>query len=333
MHNYRLKRKYRRRLRRIELIIVLLGVITVGLLSWHLVSENNHAEQQTHAQAASVSTPTVSKATVAANKKRSIIAQNLQTYLDKVTADGDASVSFYSLAATSGSTAATTTDQLVYGNGKINVNSNATTTETSASTYKLFIAAYLFHLHKAGKFSWTAANKSGFYQMVVNSSNDYPQRILTTYGRSRINAFIKRQGWASPVFYGDGTASSTTSKSLRELLQALAAGTGAFSNASDRQYLLSLMKAQIYRDGIPTGVASVDSGATVADKVGFLDDINNDAGIVTTSAGQRYILVIMTHGHNQTMLDFSRIAAIAAKVQTIVYGANAGTQLINYSAD
>jgi beta-lactamase class A len=41
----------------------------------------------------------------------------------------------------------------------------------------------------------------------------------------------------------------------------------------------------------------------------------------------------MTHGHNQTTLDFIRIKTIAAKVQQIVYGSDAGTKVVSYSAD
>lgn len=305
--------------------------MAVALLFWRAAGDTTGNGQ--HTQAATSSSSSTNNATTAANKKRSIIQENLQNYLDKVTADGDASVSFYSLDATSGSSADSTTDQLTYGDGQIVVDSNATTTATSASTYKLFIAAYLFHLHQEGKFSWTTANKSGFYQMVVNSSNTFPEEILAEYGADSINAFIKSQGWSSPVFHDDGEAASTTSQSLRKVLQALNAGTGAFSDSSDRSYLLGLMQKQVYRSGIPAGVASVDSGATVADKVGFLDDVNNDAAIVTTSDGHKYILVIMTHGHDQTTLDFSRIKAIAAKVQQIVYGSDAGTEVVSYSAD
>ncbi|WP_462400752.1 serine hydrolase [Lacticaseibacillus pantheris] len=317
--------------RYVAAIVVILGAMAVVLLCWRAAGDTTGNGQ--HAQAATSSSASTDSATTAANKKRSIIQENLQNYLDKVTADGDASVSFYSLDATSGSSADSTTDQLTYGDGQIVADSNATTTATSASTYKLFIAAYLFHLHQEGKFSWTTANKSGFYQMVVNSSNTFPEEILAEYGADSINAFIKSQGWSSPVFHDGDEAASTTSQSLRKVLQALNAGTGAFSDSSDRSYLLGLMQKQVYRSGIPAGVASVDSGATVADKVGFLDDVNNDAAIVTTSDGHKYILVIMTHGHNQTTLDFSRIKTIAAKVQQIVYGSDAGTKVVSYSAD
>ena len=92
------------------------------------------------------------------------------------------------------------------------------------------------------------------------------------------------------------------------------------------------MGKQIYRTGIPAGVAAADKGTTVSDKVGFLDDTNNYAAIVTMPNGQKYILVIMTHGHNQSGFSgFPKIAKIAKKVQQIVYGDDAGTKLEDYS--
>lgn len=235
--------------RYVAAIVVIFGAMAVALLCWRAAGDTTGNGQ--HAQAATSSSASTDSATTAANKKRSIIQENLQNYLDKVTADGDASVSFYSLDATSGSSADSTTDQLTYGDGQIVADSNATTTATSASTYKLFIAAYLFHLHQEGKFSWTTANKSGFYQMVVNSSNTFPEEILAEYGADSINAFIKSQGWSSPVFHDGDEAASTTSQSLRKVLQALNAGTGVFSDSSDRSYLLGLMQKQVYRSGIP----------------------------------------------------------------------------------
>jgi hypothetical protein len=67
------------------------------------------------------------------------------------------------------------------------------------------------------------------------------------------------------------------------------------------------MQRQVYRSGIPSG-----TGQTVADKVGFLGDIRNDAGIVY-NGGQPYILVVMTH--NQ--YNFALIQSISSQVQQV----------------
>jgi hypothetical protein len=128
-----------------------------------------------------------------------------------------------------------------------------------------------------------------------------------------LNTFNKSQGWYPAVFQtGEGV--QTTSYSLQLLLKDLEAGTGAFQNKSDQAKILNLMGKQVYRTGIPTGAAEANAGTTVQDKVGFLDDTNNDAAIVTLPNGQKYILVIMTNGHNQSGFSgFPRIAEIAKK--------------------
>ena len=65
------------------------------------------------------------------------------------------------------------------------------------------------------------------------------------------------------------------------------------------------MKRQIYRAGIPKG-----TGQTVADKVGFVDNVIHDAGIVYGPNGP-YILVIMTSNSS-----WSAIASIASQINT-----------------
>ncbi|GEO78596.1 serine hydrolase [Companilactobacillus mindensis] len=202
---------------------------------------------------------------------------------------------------------------------------------TSASTYKLYLAAYLFNQRQNGDFSWTAENIDGFDRMIVNSDNDFSENQINLYGADTLSAFMEKQGWYSSVFQ-TGQATQTTSYSLQLLLKDLAKGTGPFKNKSDRTKLLNLMGKQNYRTGIPVGAAEADAGTTVQDKVGFLDDVNNDAGIVTLPNGQRYILVIMTNGHKQSNLSgFPRIATITKNIQKIVYGADAGTKVIDYS--
>jgi beta-lactamase class A len=325
------------------------GLVIGGVVALFAMALTIHAWQQDVAQTSSnnAATSQTTSGKVATNlsqkvsssssqdaQKLKIIKKNLQTYLDKVTADGTASVSFYSLDSTTASSSDTDTSSVVSGNGTLSVNSNAHTWVTAASTYKLYIAAYLLKQRQEGNFSWSESNRAGFKRMIVESANDFPESILTSssYGYDSIDSFVKSAGWGGPVFT-EGSAAVTTAYSLRLLLTSLAKGTGAFSNSTDQQYLLNLMGKQEYRDGIPAGVASVTSGATVQDKVGFLDDTNSDAGIVTLPSGQRYVLVILTHGRSQSTLDFTRIKAIAAKVQTIVYGNSAGSSVKSYSAD
>ncbi|AMV63391.1 Beta-lactamase class A [Pediococcus damnosus] len=257
-------------------------------------------------------------------KKQSKIKSELANYLKTVTKDGTVSVSFYNLGAPAKSEAATGSDAAVYKAGSLATESNAHSAQTAASTYKLFIAAYLMQQKQAGNFSWTAANEAGFYQMIVDSANTFADSELQNYSMASVNKFIADQGWYSPVFQ-ETVIAKTTSHSLMLLLGQLNAGTGPFKNANDRKKILNLMSKQIYRTGIPAGAREAETGTKVADKVGFLNDTNNDAGIVTLPNGQKYILVIMTHGHGQSGFSgFPKMAEITKKVQTIVYGTNAG---------
>lgn len=327
--------------RRWELRGIIVGVACIAILLTVYASTQNMGHTQSAADTTgdTVTGKIVKKLSSTSNatdikkaRRLRIIKQNLQSYLDKVTSDGTASVSFYSLDSTASTGDASQVSDVVSGAGTLSVNSNAHTWVTAASTYKLYIAAYLLHQRQLGNYSWTNTTRDGFERMIVESANDYPESVLSRYGESNISRYVKSAGWGGPVFT-EGSAAVTTAYSLRLLLTSLANGTGAFSNTADRNYLLNLMGKQEYRAGIPAGVASVTKGATVQDKVGFLDDTNSDAGIVTLPSGQRYVMVILTHGRNQATLDFARIKTIAAKVQTIVYGKNAGTKLENVSAD
>ena len=283
------------------------GILAVVIGVWgvhHVVS--GHDRQTTSATASSTST---SSSTSTTNAKRSAIQAKIQAYLDKVGADKTVSVTFKNLTPKAGSTAS---KNALYNSGSLSASVNGDTLETSASTYKLFIAAYLFSHNN----TWTDTTTTGFNNMVVNSANDFSESILSEYGAATIDRYLTSQGW-NKVF-DDDRAAETSSNTLASVLTSLQAGTGAFSDSSLQNWLLTDMSKQVYRDGIP---AAAGSGATVQDKVGFLDDVNNDAAIVTLPDGERFILVIMTHGHNQATLDFSRINTIAKQVIKLVYGA------------
>lgn len=239
------------------------------------------------------------------------IKADLHTYLNEVGAAGNIAVSFYNLAPVRNSAAARSENAAVYQAGKLSSAVNGDLMMPAASTYKLYIAAYLFDQVEHGRKTWTAADDAGFQDMVLNSGNTYSEAQLALYSDATIDAFISKQGW-QPVFAGE--QAMTNSNDLCALLQQLQQGRGAFADHALQQMLLTAMSQQIYREGIP----AAEPGAVVQDKVGFYETNNNDAAIVTTPAGQRFVLVIMTEGY--TILDFSKINEIATQVQQIVYG-------------
>lgn len=296
--------------------ILLILLVYIKINSGSAQSNSNAASNSSSVQ--SESTPQTSQVV----KKRRKIKSELQSYLKEITKDGTTSVSFYNLGA-SKKDAKKIKNAAVYKEGSLTTESNAHTPEVAASTFKLFISAFLMNQKLKGQFSWTATNTNGFYQMIVNSDNTYADAKLQSYGMSTVNQFVKDQGWYNPVFQETKVA-TTTSHSLMLLLEKLSQAQGPFKNSSDQQKILGLMSKQIYRTGIPAGASSAQSGTKVADKVGFLNDTNNDAGIVTLPNGERYILVVMTHGHDQSGFSgFPKIAKITKKVQTIVYGSDA----------
>lgn len=248
------------------------------------------------------------------------VKRQLHHYFQKISADGTISISFYNLGPVAGSAAAKSpTARRFYQAGTLATSANAHTPVISASTYKLYIAAYLFQQHAAGLYTWTPDAEAGFHRMIVNSANDFAEDTIDTYGPVTLDNFLASQHYYSPAFVS-GEAAVTTADSLTRVLKDLATQQGPFRHAKDQQQLLALMRTQVYRTGIPAGAEAAQKGTVVADKVGFLADTNNDAAIVTLPNGERYILVIMTHGHEQNGFSgFPRIAKITTHVQRLVY--------------
>ncbi|WP_173021221.1 serine hydrolase [Secundilactobacillus folii] len=253
--------------------------------------------------------------------QQQVVKKQLQSYLNKVSQDKTASVAFYNLGAQSDTVAGQTASAPFYKSGALAVYSpNAHKTYTSASTYKLFIIANICARIDAGTLNKKVLRSSGFEQMILHSRNEFAENYLKTYGAAKVNLFLRKLGLYSYVF-ASNRAARTTAASLSSIMRRLDQGKYPFDNASNRQRVLSLMQRQVYRSGIPKGAAQAMQGARAADKVGWLWSYNNDAAIVTLPNGQRYVLVVMTHGHGQHGFSgFPRIATITKNVQKIVYG-------------
>lgn len=280
-----------------------------------------------HRIANSTALPTV-KSTKIANpkitkkqiyKQQSSIRKRLQKYLDQETKNNSTSIAFFNLSPIKGSRAAHAKYAKVYRSGALAAQSRGHSPMIAASTYKLFISAFLFSQEKSGNFSWNMQTLEGFNRMIVYSENDFADDELMNFGMDNVNTFIAGHNWYAPVFVQNKDA-VTTADSLLNLLYHLETRQDPFNNPSERNLLLSKMKRQVYRSGIPAGASQQLRGAVVADKVGFLNGVNNDAAIVTLPNGQRYLLVIMTDSPHQTGFSgFPRIAHITQNIQAIVY--------------
>ena len=178
-------------------------------------------------------------------------------------------------------------------------------TITTASTYKLFVAYSTIRAVEAGTWSWSDITTTGqdvstcFDLMITDSDNDCAIALLLYLGYSTIEGDASDQGATHTTFLDDDITSTADDEAL--LLTKLGLGTLPIS-ADDSLKWLNAMKANEYRDGIPSGLANID----VADKVGFLDDLLHDAAIVFSPTGT-YVLVILTEG--STWADIAELSS------------------------
>lgn len=162
----------------------------------------------------------------------------------------------------------------------------------TASTYKLFVAYGTLKRIESGQWRWTDHVTGGrdlskcFDDMIVKSDNPCAETLLAKIGYKTLTNELKAIGLKSSSFMG--SVPLTTAGDLTTFNGSLQ--SGQLLNPTSTNLLLSAMKRNIYRQGIPKGA----SGA-VADKVGFLDAYLHDAAIVYSPSGT-YVLSVMTEG-------------------------------------
>ena len=167
----------------------------------------------------------------------------------------------------------------------------------TASTYKLFVAYSLLKQIDGGKRDWES-NANCFNKMISYSDNACAESFLNSLGLRNVTSDIQAIGLKNSNFIKTG-GPFTTANDLTLLLGMIATGQN-FSSAN-QQRLVSAMTANVYRKGIPAGV-----NGTVADKVGFMDELLHDAAIVYSPSGT-YVLAIMTNGSSwATIADLAK---------------------------
>jgi beta-lactamase class A len=169
---------------------------------------------------------------------------------------------------------------------------------TAASTYKLFVAYAVFKEIDAGTMHWTDGVVNGmnveqcFDAMIVKSDNPCAKTLGDNIGWGKIDGQMDGLGLTSTNVASGNML--TTASDLALFLYKLENGT--LVSSTHRARLLDAMKRQIYRSGIPAG-----TGVSVADKVGFIDGLLHDAGIVY-GPKRSYVLVIMSNGSSWSQL-------------------------------
>ncbi len=161
-----------------------------------------------------------------------------------------------------------------------------------ASTYKLSVAYSLLLRIARDEIKWTDAATGGknvsqcFDVMIVNSDNPCSEWFGSKIGWNTITSESRAIGMSSTNM-GFGTKSSTVNDQTLFLMKLQ---NGSLLEPAERDRLLSVMKRQVYRSGIPAGTR-----VSVADKVGFLDGMLHDSAIVYAPGGT-YTMSIYTKG-------------------------------------
>lgn len=183
----------------------------------------------------------------------------------------------------------------------------------TASTYKLFVAYGTLKRVEAGQWNWSMQVHGGrdlakcFDDMIVKSDNPCAETLLEWIGYKTLTNELRTIGLTGSTFTCSCGYPVTTANDLVTFNGALY--SGQLVSASSTERLLSAMKRNIFRQGIPKGA----SGQT-GDKVGFLNALLHDAAIVYSPSGT-YVLTILTEGSSWgTIAELTRqIEALRAQ--------------------
>jgi beta-lactamase class A len=196
------------------------------------------------------------------------------------------------------------------GGQGLNAQYNGSRQFVTASTYKLFVAFSTLKRVDVGQMNWNDANISNgrnlstcFDDMIVKSDNACAEALIKKIGANSLNADIKSIGLADTAFSADNNM--TTPNDLANYLTQLEKGKLPLKTES-RDRLLSAMKRNVYRQGVPAGA----TGQT-ADKVGFLWGLLHDAAIVYSPKGT-YVLAVMSDGST-----WANIADLTRKIEAL----------------
>lgn len=181
----------------------------------------------------------------------------------------------------------------------------------SASTYKLFVAKWLFGQMDHGKVGWNDpmldTTVSGcFDRMTIASTNPCALSWLAQVGRENMNQYVYGLGFSRGTSFTEPDATHSTANDLTKFMIGL--HDGSMVGGAHRDRLLRSLSVHPYRYGIPTG-----SRGQVWDKVGFLWDYIHDTAIVRHPKGT-YVMTIMTKGHS-----YATIASLTREMERIMY--------------
>jgi beta-lactamase class A len=178
----------------------------------------------------------------------------------------------------------------------------------TASTYKMFLAYTVFTKMDQGVITGGQKTDIGWTvdacieEMIINSTNHCAISLQNLVGWGEVDRMIHDAGFYSTMLNNQfgGEKYSTVRDETNFLLRVQA---HSLMSANHSDYLLGLLKRQVWRGGIPSGVPP---GTVVADKVGFYNGWVHDVAIVY-SPKATYMLGIMSKGGSDPQFaDLSR---------------------------
>lgn len=174
---------------------------------------------------------------------------------------------------------------------------------TSASLYKLYVAATALAAVDDGELSLDDAVGGGCGTLgyalelaIVVSDNACAIQLGTFLGWDRVEGYVDAQGFVGTSFHtvqqGAGwgtTGQETTAADTADLLARLA--QGELLSPSSTDVLRGLLEEQYFDSALSLELD--DPSATFAHKLGTLQEVSHDAGILTTDEGS-YVVAVLT---------------------------------------
>ena len=200
----------------------------------------------------------------------------------------------------------------------------------AASLIKLFIMGAVYENFDSLCDTYGADSVNNYLNpMITVSDNDAANTLVNmlgygddSAGMDAVNSFCQAHGYTSTSMgrlllqdttYGDNYPSvSDCGHFLKEIYQSNAGTTDTTLSHTDAMY--SLLKMQERRNKIP---ANLPEGVKVANKTGELDDVENDVGIIySTAKGIDLVVCFMS----QNLTDSGAAQASIAQDSRLIYG-------------
>lgn len=184
----------------------------------------------------------------------------------------------------------------------------------AASTYKLFLTHAILHEVEQGRFTLTTPVGGGTIASCIESllevsSDACAYDLGNLIGWEAVDGFINASGFSGTAINNYNASGGfteqeklTTAKDQAELAWRLA--TGKLLNQAHTDFILPIMKKQIWRERIAAGVPE---GVEVASKPGFIYNVQNDTGIVY-GASSTYAITLLSEGSSpRALAELSKI--------------------------